>query len=132
LCGWTLDLEVHHIISRKHGGQDVESNLIALCKDCHDLISEEKYWVWNYPEIFKISKVNRDKYIKLLKALEEPDMRQLIHWSKYKHNRPTSTPDLRLIKRYLDLITSFGYDVGIKIMVKSNQKVRLSWWVYSC
>lgn len=29
-------LEVHHIIFRRNGGSDEESNLITLCKTCHD------------------------------------------------------------------------------------------------
>lgn len=29
-------LEVHHIIFRRNGGSDEESNLITLCKKCHD------------------------------------------------------------------------------------------------
>ena len=36
--GKTIDskLEVHHIIFRRNGGSDEESNLICLCKICHD------------------------------------------------------------------------------------------------
>ena len=33
-------LEVHHIIFRKNGGSDEESNLITLCKSCHDKLHE--------------------------------------------------------------------------------------------
>lgn len=29
-------LEVHHIVFRRNGGSDEESNLITLCKTCHD------------------------------------------------------------------------------------------------
>ena len=29
-------LEVHHIVFRRNGGSDEESNLITLCKQCHD------------------------------------------------------------------------------------------------
>jgi predicted restriction endonuclease len=32
----TNELEVHHIIPRNFGGQDVAGNLITLCLDCHD------------------------------------------------------------------------------------------------
>ena len=35
-------LEVHHIIFRRNGGSDEESNLITLCKDCHDKLHKEK------------------------------------------------------------------------------------------
>ena len=35
-------LEVHHIIFRSNGGSDEESNLITLCKTCHDNLHEGK------------------------------------------------------------------------------------------
>lgn len=31
-------LEVHHVIFRSNGGSDEESNLITLCKNCHDKV----------------------------------------------------------------------------------------------
>ena len=33
-------LEVHHIIFRRNGGSDEESNLITLCKTCHDKLHD--------------------------------------------------------------------------------------------
>jgi hypothetical protein len=35
-------LEVHHIIFRSQGGSDEESNLITLCKTCHDALHAGK------------------------------------------------------------------------------------------
>lgn len=35
-------LEVHHIIFRSNGGSDEESNLITLCKTCHDKLHDGK------------------------------------------------------------------------------------------
>ena len=35
-------LHVHHIIWRKKGGSDHQSNLITVCETCHKLIHEEK------------------------------------------------------------------------------------------
>ncbi|MBU3128746.1 RNA-guided endonuclease IscB [Clostridium tagluense] len=35
-------LEVHHIVFRRDGGSDEESNLICLCKTCHDNLHQEK------------------------------------------------------------------------------------------
>lgn len=29
--------EIHHIIFRSQGGTDDEANLVAICRDCHDL-----------------------------------------------------------------------------------------------
>ena len=33
-------LEVHHIVFRRNGGSDEESNLITLCKRCHDKLHD--------------------------------------------------------------------------------------------
>jgi hypothetical protein len=30
------DLEVHHVIPRSEGGKDAPTNLVTLCKHCHD------------------------------------------------------------------------------------------------
>ena len=35
-------LEVHHIIFRRNGGSDEESNLICLCKTCHDKLHKDE------------------------------------------------------------------------------------------
>lgn len=35
-------LHCHHIIFRSNGGSDEESNLITLCKTCHDLLHQNK------------------------------------------------------------------------------------------
>ena len=35
-------LEVHHIVFRSNGGSDEESNLITLCKTCHDKVHTEE------------------------------------------------------------------------------------------
>jgi 5-methylcytosine-specific restriction endonuclease McrA len=34
-CGSRMGLEVHHITPRSKLGDDVEENLIALCRECH-------------------------------------------------------------------------------------------------
>jgi len=34
-CGSVKQLEVHHQQYRSHAGEDVEDNLITLCRKCH-------------------------------------------------------------------------------------------------
>ena len=34
-CGSHFNLQVHHIKSRKSGGNDIDDNLILLCYVCH-------------------------------------------------------------------------------------------------
>jgi len=39
-CGSAAGLEVHHMISKGRLGDDVETNLITLCGDCHRKIHQ--------------------------------------------------------------------------------------------
>jgi len=39
-CGRTRFLEVHHIVSRQHGGNNQTANLMTLCASCHRLWHE--------------------------------------------------------------------------------------------
>lgn len=34
-CGTTENLEIHHIVPLSRGGNDIESNLVYLCSECH-------------------------------------------------------------------------------------------------
>ena len=49
-------LEVHHIVERKHGGDDREENLLTLCEDCHSLrhpnIHAKGFWKVKYNRQF--------------------------------------------------------------------------------
>lgn len=40
VCGYDIPvlLEVHHIVPLQHGGEDTESNLVAVCPTCHTTI----------------------------------------------------------------------------------------------
>src|ERR1700681_4926597 len=37
-CGCSKNLDVHHIIRRSALGDDAETNLITLCRKCHQLL----------------------------------------------------------------------------------------------
>lgn len=37
VCGSTKRIEIHHIVRRSQGGGDEASNLVPLCRDCHQL-----------------------------------------------------------------------------------------------
>ena len=39
-CGTMSNLEVHHKEFRSRSGQDIEQNLITLCKPCHSRVHE--------------------------------------------------------------------------------------------
>jgi 5-methylcytosine-specific restriction endonuclease McrA len=38
VCGGPWD-DLHHILSRAHGGDDVVANLASLCRQCHYLVT---------------------------------------------------------------------------------------------
>ena len=41
-CGSTEDLQHHHLVPRKQGGTDDETNLVTLCTECHHKIHERQ------------------------------------------------------------------------------------------
>jgi len=44
LCGWDkASLDLHHIINKKNGGSNDNSNLVPLCPNCHRMVHEGKY-----------------------------------------------------------------------------------------
>lgn len=44
MCGWDkTSLDLHHIINKKNGGSNDNSNLIPLCPNCHRMAHENKY-----------------------------------------------------------------------------------------
>ena len=40
-CG-AAAVDIHHIVYKSQGGKDNIENLIALCRDCHNLAHSEK------------------------------------------------------------------------------------------
>lgn len=46
ICGDTHGLQVHHIVLRSQGGDDVDANFCALCLTCHDNIHANKHFSW--------------------------------------------------------------------------------------
>ena len=47
--------DIHHIIYKSQGGKDTIENLIALCRDCHNLAHNEKI---TKEELYKIHNKN--------------------------------------------------------------------------
>lgn len=44
MCGWDkTTLDIHHILPKKEGGTDDNSNLIPLCPNCHRMAHEKLY-----------------------------------------------------------------------------------------
>lgn len=41
-CLQQIAVDIHHITFRSNGGSDGVENLIALCRDCHDLAHASK------------------------------------------------------------------------------------------
>jgi len=67
-CGTKKKLEAHHIIPLAHGGEELlESNLIALCRNCHYYLGHLQDWTSYNCEVIKdaeeymIKRENRPK-----------------------------------------------------------------------
>lgn len=40
VCGSSQDIELHHLVARSLGGDDVADNLVPLCHDCHTAVEK--------------------------------------------------------------------------------------------
>ena len=130
VCGWQRDLEVHHIIPRIHGGGDHPNNLVTLCRECHDLVSENKHHIYDYPELSNgISIKNRIKYYNLLKQSKDPTLADIIKWADLKHNRICKVGDLKRIQTFFNIINKMGYNTEIELRFRENGRIRMKWYV---
>ena len=41
-CGCSDELEIHHIVPLEIGGNDITSNMVALCYDCHKAVTNHQ------------------------------------------------------------------------------------------
>jgi 5-methylcytosine-specific restriction endonuclease McrA len=44
MCGCSQNLDVHHTKRRSALGDDAETNLITLCRECHQLLHGSARW----------------------------------------------------------------------------------------
>jgi hypothetical protein len=129
LCGYTSDLEIHHIIPYKFCQHHKVWNLITLCTDCHDLVSDNKYYIYNYK-----NRENQEKYTEKLKNIINSDentltkLNKLQKWSKLKRNKSKTNELIRIIK-YLKILIRKNYIVNVHIYCKGNKDVKLIWEV---
>ncbi len=47
VCGHLKNLDVHHIRRRSALGEDLETNLITLCRECHQML-HGSVRTWNF------------------------------------------------------------------------------------
>ena len=47
VCGGLKNLDVHHIRRRSALGEDLETNLITLCRECHQML-HSSVRTWNF------------------------------------------------------------------------------------
>lgn len=71
-CGKILNLEIHHIIPLSQGGPSDPSNLITLCHNHHELITENRI-----SEVAFLEKIKCRKNFRWGKSLE---------WHKNREN----------------------------------------------
>lgn len=72
-CGCRDNLEVHHIIPRSQGGEDLEDNLITLCQEHHRMITEGKM-----SDIDMLEKLKKKRYFRWQRALDWHAMRSAL------------------------------------------------------
>lgn len=53
-CGSKNDLEWHHIVPLSKGGNNIRSNIVCLCHECHNIVHGRKGTGINHSELTKI------------------------------------------------------------------------------
>lgn len=72
ICGETSDLQIHHIVYRSQGGDDVDANLCCLCRQHHDEIHAGKELAWLALKTY-IFFERQDTLLYLEAKFEEPE-----------------------------------------------------------
>jgi len=106
-------LEVHHIIFRENGGSDEETNLITLCKKCHDMVHKKmitlKKGGKKKGQLSHVTQMNSIR-IQLLKRL--PEAEETFGFITKEHRLLLGLPK----EHYFDavVIASQGNDITFK------------------
>lgn len=79
-CGSKENLNIHHVIPRKWGGNDIPSNLITLCRTCHSEKHIEYQTKYFSDIVFKLNNLFR----KILLLPEQKDLEKLLFLLTHK------------------------------------------------
>jgi hypothetical protein len=90
-CFSSANLELHHILPTSRGGLDIETNLIILCRDCHDFV--QKNYVLGYFDVMDV----------LLRIIEDRKGHSLPKPLKNKTKTKVIGIDMNVYKR-LDIL----------------------------
>jgi len=61
-CSSNQNLEVHHLLAISHGGSNIDTNLITLCKNCHRYV-EKHYALSNITILDVLLRIICDKHL---------------------------------------------------------------------
>lgn len=80
VCGYSKDLEVHHIYPLMYGGNSDDDNLITLCTDCHAIVPHEVNKLDTNYEVFH-SVFKRFTYLMQTKQRATLLQEMLLEWN---------------------------------------------------
>ena len=79
-----VKVEVHHIVPKEQGGEDVYENAIALCFDCH---SDAGHYYAKHPKGTKFSpselRRHKEEWFKIVKANNIPQKEECLIHARY-------------------------------------------------
>lgn len=104
---------MHHIIFRNNGGSDDESNLITLCKSCHDRVHAGEIYVWSEENVRKDLKYATQMNIIISQLHKKIEFEETFGYITKEHRQLQNAPK----KHYVDaiMIASCGEKVKLKI-----------------
>lgn len=92
-CGSKINIEVHHINYDRFGGNELESDLMVLCRSCHKKIHGKvgKISLPTYRtkaiKKYNMSKTGKRGWVSLAKAILEEENRPFIFVDKHNAKR---------------------------------------------
>ena len=125
-CGWTQDIELHHIIPWRNVKAHDVWNLIPVCRECHDLIQPNKIVLYDYLnrdcrykskviEIFSSDKTNIEKLTLLKKK------------SGIKSYKLKKSPIGRTVNYLMFLETKTQFNLVLSTYLKGTGDLELRW-----
>lgn len=78
-CGTRYNLQIHHLLEVRYGGQDNIDNMVLLCKDCHQKIHNREF---TYERDSERKLINNEKLNKLWAAKKNGKIISIIYQKK--------------------------------------------------
>lgn len=121
ICGWTENLEYHHIYEWKNENAHSVWNLMLISGDCHKLITPRRFV---FP-VFEQQVI--DQFVEILRR-DQPVRTKLAKLKKWISQRPIPKRDINRIMIYLEKVVNSKYHVLELSYYKKHSGILILKW----